>query len=66
MKNNTTPALIARKELIAKIAQRHAADREFINSLNTVKSSTKVATAEEVDFAEELETLQKASTLFVG
>lgn len=57
-----TPALAARKNLIAKIAQRHQADLDFVRSLNKVASSTKVATPEEIDFAEELDSVMKAST----
>jgi ribose 1,5-bisphosphokinase PhnN len=58
----TETSKIARKNLIAEIAKRHAAEREFVKSVS-VKEST--GTAEEYDavIAEEFERLEKASVI---
>jgi hypothetical protein len=60
MKNTSTPALTARKNLIAQIAQRHAADREFVKSV-AVKQSTDTESEYQSVIAEEYASLQKAS-----
>jgi len=60
MKNTSTPALTARKLLIAKIAQRNAADREFVKSVS-VKASTNTESEYQSVIAEEYANLQKAS-----
>ena len=62
----STEAFEDRKNLIAKIAKQDKSDRDYVKSLNKGQIHTAVTTPEEVDFAEELETLQKSSTMFVG
>jgi len=65
MKNTSTPALTARKNLIAQIAQRHAAEREFLKSVS-VKESTDTESEYESVIAEEYDRLQKASINAAG
>lgn len=56
-----TTALSARKNLIAQIAQRHAAEREFIKS-TAVKLSTENCSEYDTVIAEEFAALQNTST----
>lgn len=65
MKNTSTPALTARKNLIEQIAQRHAADREFVKSVS-VKESTHTESEYQSVIAEEYASLQKASINTAG
>jgi len=65
MKNTSTPALTARKNLIAQIAQHHAAEREFLKSVS-VKESTDTESEYESVIAEEYDRLQKASINAAG
>lgn len=53
-------ALLARKNLIAKIAKRHMAERNLVKELY-VKPNTSVCDTNEFDILEELEQLQKIS-----
>ena len=57
-----TPALAARKALIAEIARRHAADREFAKSV-AVKESTETQNEHDAIVAEEFERVQKVSVI---
>jgi len=61
----TTPALTARKNLIAQIAQRHAAEREFVKSVS-VKESTGTESEYQSVITEEFDRLQKASINTAG
>jgi hypothetical protein len=63
MKN--TPALAARKNLIAQIAQRHAAEAEFVKSV-AVKESTDTESEYQSVITEEFDRLQKASINTAG
>ena len=65
MKNTSTPALIARKNLIAQIAQRHAAEAEFVKSV-AVKETTDTETEYQSVITEEFDRLQKASVNTAG
>jgi hypothetical protein len=65
MKNTSTPTLIARKNLIAQIAQRHAAEREFVKSVS-VKESTDTDSEYQSVISEEYDRLQKASINTAG
>jgi hypothetical protein len=56
---NITPALEARKNLIAEIAQRHAADRAFAKSV-AVKETTSTSDEHDNIIREEFERLEKA------
>lgn len=58
----TESAKTARKNLIAEIARRHAAEREFARSI-AVKETTKVADDHEAIIAEEFARLEKASVI---
>lgn len=58
----STPALIARKNLIAEIARRHAAEREFAKSV-AVKESTGTSDEHDEIIREEFERLEKASVI---
>jgi hypothetical protein len=60
MKKTETTAMIARKELIASIAKRHAAEREFMKSAE-VKTSTNTSSEYENVITEEFQALLKAS-----
>jgi len=61
MKNETTTAIESRKSLIAKIAQRHAAERKLFSSLE-VKKSTEVESEYTSMVRDEFEKVLKAST----
>ena len=61
MKNETKTALEARKSLIAKIAQRHAAERKLFSSLE-VKKNTEVDSEYTSMVRDEFEKVLKAST----
>jgi len=63
MKN--TPALAARKNLIAEIAKRHAAEREFLKTV-AVKESTDTQSEYQSVINEEFDRLQKASINTAG
>ena len=65
MKNTSTPTLIARKNLIAQIAQRHSAEREFVKSVS-VKESTDTESEYQSVITEEYDRLQKASINTAG
>jgi hypothetical protein len=58
----TEAAKIARKNLIAEIARRHAADRAFVKSV-AVKESTGTTAEHDTIIAEEFERLEKASVI---
>lgn len=58
----TETAKTARKNLIAEIARRHAADREFAKSV-AVKESTGTANEYDTIVAEEFAALEKASVI---
>jgi hypothetical protein len=58
----TEAAKTARKNLIAEIAKRHAADREFVKSVS-VKESTGTTPEYDAVIAEEFERLEKASVI---
>lgn len=58
----TETAKTARKNLIAEIARRHAADREFAKSV-AVKESTETSTEHDAIIAEEFDRLEKASVI---
>lgn len=62
MKNTTTSDLNARKNLIAEIARRHAADREFIKSVS-VKETTTTSDEHDAVIAEEFARLENASVI---
>ena len=52
----------ARKNLIAEIARRHAAEREFVKSVS-VKETTGTTAEYDAVIAEEFERVQKASVI---
>ena len=58
----TEAAKTARKNLIAEIAKRHAAEREFVKSVS-VKESTGTTAEYDTIIAEEFERLEKASVI---
>lgn len=58
----TETAKIARKNLIAEIARRHAAERDFVKSV-AVKESTATSDEHEAIVAEEFARLEKASVI---
>jgi ribose 1,5-bisphosphokinase PhnN len=58
----TESAKIARKNLIAEIARRHAADRAFVKSVS-VKESTATTDEHDAVIAEEFARLEKASVI---
>jgi len=60
-----TPALAARKNLIAQIAQRHSAERAFVKSV-AVKESTDTQSEYQSVITEEFDRLQKASINTAG
>lgn len=59
---NLTPALIARKNLIAEIARRHASERKFMKSV-AVKETTTTTDEHDAVIAEEFARLEKASVI---
>ena len=61
MKKQTTTTTETRKSLIAKIAQRYAAERKLISSLQ-VKKNTEVESEYDSMVHEEFEKVLKAST----
>ena len=65
MKNTSTPALATRKNLIAQIAKRHAAEAEFVKSV-AVKESTDTESEYQSVITEEFDRLQKASINTAG
>jgi ribose 1,5-bisphosphokinase PhnN len=58
----TESAKIARKNLIAEIARRHAADRAFVKSV-AVKETTSTTDEHDAVIAEEFARLEKASVI---
>jgi hypothetical protein len=62
MKNTDTTSLIARKALIAKIAERHRSDKQFLKSFQ-VESHTEVRDEYTAIIEEEFERVQRASTV---
>jgi len=62
---NTTATLAARKNLIAQIAQRHAAEAEFVKSVS-VKETTDTESEFQSVISEEFDRLQKASVNTAG
>jgi hypothetical protein len=65
MTPQTKMQLEVRKSLIAKIAQRHAAEREFVKSVS-VKESTDTDSEYQSVITEEYDRLQKASINIAG
>ena len=57
-------SLTDRKNLIMKLAKQHKADRDFVKTLNIVKTSTENVSQEAVDFAEEVQVLSKEFNSF--
>jgi len=63
MKTQTNSKILAdRKSLIAAIAQRHAAERNFLKSVSVKPSTDTESRQYEIVIAEEFEALQKSST----
>jgi hypothetical protein len=62
MKTETATALVSRKALIAKIAERHRSDKQFLKSFQ-VESHTEVRDEYTAIIEEEFERVQRASTV---